>query len=125
MLVLWLCNLILFQLFFGEIFPRLGIGLSVILVLLILSGLFIDPKNKGWTVGLSIISLIVVAIVVYTSFENWPWAYSIWFQSNWTNVLGVLIFVGLIVAIIVSSSKGQGQDHSLFARALLGNNPSH
>ena len=104
--------------FFAEIFPRLGIGLSVILVLLVISGLFINPKNKGWTVGLGIISLIIVAIVVYTSFENWPWTYSVWFQNNWASVIGILIFVGLVVAIIATSA---GKDNkSPLAKALLG-----
>ena len=110
--------------FFNELFPRLGIGLSIILALLIITGLFINPKNKGWMIGLSIISLIIVAIVVYTSFNNWPWTYSVWFQNNWANVLGILVFIGLIVAVIVFSNtrdkNGNFESDAILAKALSG-----
>jgi len=34
--------------FFAELFPRLGVGLSVILVILILTGLFKDGNDDKW-----------------------------------------------------------------------------
>ena len=36
--------------FFSEIFPRLGVGLVVILIIIILTGLFANPEDK-WQIG--------------------------------------------------------------------------
>ena len=37
----------LVPIFFSEIFPRVGIAISIILVLLVLVGLFLDPESKA------------------------------------------------------------------------------
>ena len=45
--------------FLSEIFPRLGVGLAVLLVILILVGVFIrDDDQKYWMWGLGALSLI-------------------------------------------------------------------
>ena len=56
--------------FFSELFPALGIGLAIILVVLVISGLFIDPDNKGWMVGLMVISIAVVIGVLLSASRN-------------------------------------------------------
>lgn len=108
--------------FFSEIFPRFGIALSIILVLLILAGLFIDPKNKGFMVGLSVLVLIIVAVVVLQSLDAFGWyaGYGVgyWFGGNWATVLGILVFVGLIIAVIAGSSKSNDANDNLLAQAL-------
>ncbi|MBT4258022.1 hypothetical protein HOD88_02475 [archaeon] len=115
--------------FFAEIFPRLGIGLSVVLAVLIIAGLFIDPKNKGWMIGLSIFSIAVVFVVIATSFTNWSWTYSVWFQNYWrgeniANWIAGIAFIGILIWVIVSGAKrddSKEDDKSILAQALLGN----
>ena len=68
--------------FFSEIFPWLGIGLSIILVILILSGLFINPEDKGWMIGLGIVSLIIITIVVAVSLSRAGLYSGFWFRNN-------------------------------------------
>jgi hypothetical protein len=111
--------------FFVEIFPRLGIGLSIILAVLVIVGLFIDPKNKGWMNGLAIFSIGIVLVVIVTSFTNWPFGYSMWFQEYWrgeniANWIAGLAFVGILIWIIVSGSGKKKDNRSLLAKALLG-----
>jgi len=109
--------------FFAEIFPALGVGLAVILVILILTGLFIDPKNKGWMVGLSVVSIIVVAAVLISSSWSLGLSFGGWFRYNWPTLIGIGIFIGLIILIVVASKpKTTFESKSLLAQALLGDN---
>lgn len=107
--------------FFAEVFPALGVGLAVMLVILILTGLFIDPKNKGWMVGLSIVSIVVVAAVLISSSWNLGLSFGGWFRYNWPTLIGIGVFVGLIIIIVTASRpKTDFKSDSLLARALLG-----
>ena len=112
------------SLFFSEIFPRLGIGISIILVVLILLGLFINPKNKGWMGGLAAIALLVVVVVVFSSLDSYSWytgsGIGYWLGHNWTTIVGVLVFLGLLGAIIGGSGKKGTpySDDSVLAQAL-------
>ena len=108
------------SLFFSEIFPRLGIGISIILAVLILAGLFINPKNKGWMGGLSAIALLVAIVVVFASLDSYSWytgsGIGYWLGHNWATIVGVLVFLGLLIAIIVGS-KGK-EDESILAKMI-------
>ena len=116
------------SLFFAEIFPRLGIGISIVLVVLILLGLFINPKNKGWMMGLSAVALLIAVVVVFASLDSYSWysgsGIGYWLGYNWATIVGILVFVGLLIAIIVGSKSGnnnQGyQDGSLLGQMLAG-----
>jgi len=91
------------SIFFAELFPRMGIALSIILVILILGGLFIDPKNKGFMVGLMVVIVFIIGIVVFNTFGAFGWASGYWWQNNWQTLLGVGVFIALVIAIIVGS----------------------
>ncbi len=113
------------SMFFAEVFPALGIGLAVILVVLILTGLFIDPTKKGWMTGLSVVSIIVVAAVLISSSFNLGLTFGGWFRYNWPTLIGIAIFIGLII-MIVTASKPRTTDfasNSLLAKAILGDTP--
>lgn len=56
--------------FFADIFPRLGIALSIILVLLILGGMFLDWDNKGMKWFLFIVVAVTVIAVVWGPLRN-------------------------------------------------------
>lgn len=82
--------------FFSEIFPRLGVGLSVILVILILLGMFM-PANKEWvTYTLFGIAAIVAVIVISKSFSFVGWSTGGWWSRNWLSI----VTIGVILAII-------------------------
>ncbi len=111
------------SIFFSEIFPRLGIGLSIVLVVLILLGLFINPKNKGWMGGMTAIALLIAVVVVFSSLDSYSWytgsGIGYWLGYNWATIVGVLVFLGLLITIIVGS-KSQKEDKSVLAKMLEG-----
>jgi len=88
--------------FFSEIFPRLGVGLAVILVLLILAGLFFDPKNKLVNYGLLAVGVIVFIVVLIQTAGWVGWSSGFWWYDNWPKVLLVLIVIGILAAVITS-----------------------
>jgi hypothetical protein len=92
------------SIFFAEAFPRLGVGLAVLVILVILVGLFI-PKDemRFWGWGIAAIGFAIFIIIMTQSFDI--------FGGFGTNtgtiiswVVGVVIFIGLIIA--VAASKG-------------------
>jgi hypothetical protein len=89
--------------FFSTIFPNFGIAISIILVLLIVIGLFVDPK-KPWLmyVLLAISAIIVIVVLVNTSTQLGIPAGE-WFAQNWTTVLTVLIIGGVIIGFIATA----------------------
>ena len=94
--------------FFAEIFPRFGIGLSIILVLLVLGGLFIptNKENNWFLVAISVIVFIIIAIVVINSFDALGWALNIpWVANIWNQYGSIIIFVLIIVAIIFATTR--------------------
>ena len=92
--------------FFAEIFPRLGIGLSVILTMLILIGMFLPAENNKYANWLLLITAVIVFIVVLAkSFGQFWWGGSIlnWFTYH-PNVIVVAIVIIAIVAVVASST---------------------
>ncbi len=95
--------------FFPEIFSRLGIGLAIVLVVIILVGLLIQDKEKGnkfmrWVVA---IAMVAVAIwVISSSLNNSGFSFGsgqlVYFlRANLAAIVGIGLFVGLIIAIVV------------------------
>ena len=114
------------SIFFAEIFPRMGIALIGVLVLLIVGGIFIDPNNKGFMVGLMVIAMIAVGAVLIFSFNALVFGtnffYSSWWLSNMDWMVPLLILVGLVLAIVFGSkpTKSKPAVDNPLARALLG-----
>lgn len=109
-------------LFFSELFPALGIGLAIILVILVISGLFIDPDNKGWMIGLMVVSIIVVIGVLLSASRNVGFIFGTWWRYNWPTLVGIGIFIALIVAVVAASNpiSQKPQVNSPLAQALRG-----
>lgn len=100
-----------FSRFLSELFPRLGIGLAVLLTVMILIGLFIaKEEQRYWGYGLATIGIIIAIVVIYQSFA----ASGIGgigvggLGSDFIGfiVLGVLL-VGVIIAVAVSGSESK------------------
>lgn len=92
--------------FFSEIFPRFGIALAIILVLVIVGGLFFDPQNKGFGWLYTIIGLIITAVVVFKSLTYFGWytGNTGWFNVYWPNILIVIAIIAAI-GIVIGTSK--------------------
>lgn len=93
-------------LFFSEIFPRLGIGLAIILALLILVGLFAPSKPDAWTNWIFFIAAAVVFVVVIVQTFGWlGWgSFSLW-TYNWPQIIMVALVLGGIIWVLVQKPK--------------------
>jgi len=98
------------QQFFAEVFPRLGVGLAILLVVIILVMGFVFDKHKpGWFIGLYSIAGIIALIVVFNSFSELNWFGSYWWDEWGGMIIGALLIIGIIIAISVSSGPKDGQ----------------
>lgn len=93
--------------FFREIFPRMGVVLSILLVFIILLGLFFDFEKPGTKTFMGFLILIAVVIIVGQSLEVFNWIgigsfggrFSYWFQRYGVTA-AVIIFVIVVIALI-------------------------
>ncbi|HKZ33872.1 MAG TPA: hypothetical protein VJ142_01385 [Candidatus Nanoarchaeia archaeon] len=95
----------LVPIFFSEIFPRVGIAISIILVLLVLVGLFLDPESKAMNWGLFGIGVIIFLSVLVKTAGSLGWYSAYWWYANWPSILLGLVVIGIFFAVI--SSVGQ------------------
>ena len=99
--------------FFAAVFPRMAVGLAIILVLLILAGFFVDPTKGGIMYTLLGIGVIVTIIVLVQTAGSIGWSGGQWWYYNWSMVAGV-VFLLIVIAIIVGgSSKKQATPYVL------------
>jgi hypothetical protein len=118
------------SIFFAEIFPRLGVGLAVVLVLIILLGLLVQDNEKGnqaikWMMG---ISIVVIAIVVISKALNGAGftgfgggLFGSYLRVNAGNIIIiVLILAGIIAAVLSQSPKTKMKGASIDISPLFG-----
>jgi hypothetical protein len=92
--------------FLSEMFPRLGIGLAILLTLLILVGLFIaEEEQRYWGWGLATIGFIITIVVIYQSFNNLGW----YFGGFGTDAIGFIVLAILIVGVIIAVGASGGK----------------
>ncbi len=101
--------------FFAELFPRFGIGLSVILILLIASGLFIESKETWIMFALG---MTVFGFVILKSFGAVGWA-SV--SDIFTNLPSILLIVLVIVIVVLLTKKERTDKNydSVFAKTIV------
>lgn len=100
-----------FNNFYSELFPRLGIGVIILLSILILFGFFKKNDNRSniipWTL-LGVGAIILISIL-YQSFSHlgWIWGGGMWDSEivEWV-ILASLLLVVLIVIITGNSREG-------------------
>jgi hypothetical protein len=105
--------------FFSQIFPRVGIGLAIILGILIIVGLFIDTKSNVINYVLLGIGVIIIGLIVIQSAGALGWSSGEWWQENWQMVIGaifLLILVGLIIGTGSKSDKSTTTYEPMYAR---------
>ena len=104
--------------FFREIFPRMGVMLSIILVVLILLGLFFDFKSHWVKVFMGIIITIGVIVILVQSLNIFNWIGSGWgsspgfsyFFSQYGSslLIGILLFAGVFAVIRKKKDNSHG-----------------
>jgi len=112
------------SIFFSEIFPSLGVALSVILVAMILLGLFMPSSAVPI---LFVIGAIAFLVVIINSFGSVGWnTASYWFSGeHLTNIVfGIIVIVIVIIAFVSKKSPSSNSlaNDSLFAQLIK---PSH
>ena len=103
--------------FFEELFPRMGVVLAILIVSMILVGLFFDferhPNTRKVFGVLVTLALIVIVVQALSDSFGWAglgsgWGISYFFRMYGWTILGVILFVGAIIAIIASGGKKSG-----------------
>lgn len=95
--------------FFSIIFPNLGMALAVILVILIITGLFMaqipDQNKKVINYILLGVAAIIVIVVLANTAGSLGWSGAQWWIDNWAMIVAVVIIVGLLIAMIIATTK--------------------
>ena len=115
------------SMFFSEIFPRFGIALSIILVVLVLGGLFMptNAKSNWFMVALAIVVFIIIGTVVYNSLGVFGWGVGgpswSYFWNQWGAIIIFIILIGAIIAT-TSGKKDTGEPRieNIISKALSG-----
>ncbi len=102
--------------FLSNLFPRLGIGLAILLTIFILVGMFINhDETRYWGWGLATLAGAVAIIVLYQTFSDLGYFYSGFSADNAGLIILAIILIGIIIAIGASgggerreSEKGKG-----------------
>ncbi|MFH1248872.1 MAG: hypothetical protein V1660_01865 [archaeon] len=93
------------QRFFAELFPRLGMGVGVMLTLMILVGLFIvkDKNENIWMTILGSVAAIVFFVVILSTQGGFSIGASSWWMQWGNIVVWGIVLVGIIVAFSLSN----------------------
>ena len=88
--------------FFSVIFPGLGIGLAVLIVVLIMAGLFMSEANwRDWLPTFFWGGLIIGLIIVISVLNSFAWFGSPWWQTNWVSILWVVIILAVLAPLLL------------------------
>ena len=89
--------------FFSQIFPRLGVGLAIILGVLIITGLFAPPNSKIIDYILLGIGVLVIGVIIVQSASGAGWQ-AAEFWDKYFGVISVVIVLAIIIFIVVGAS---------------------
>jgi len=111
--------------FFAEVFPRLGVGLVILLVILILIGL-VAPKDSSsiYLVYAAMIVVLVYILIDVAEAMNSPLA-DLWYQ--WRAPIIVVTIIAVVLVVIINMSKPKNEKTSFdevangFWKAIAGN----
>ena len=106
--------------FFSEIFPRMGVGLAILLVFLIFVGMFSDPDSGAMMWTMVAVSLVIAVIVLVNTAGSLGWSAGYWWYDNWEIVAMVVTLLVVMAIIIGGSKKDAFRNASPFAQALRG-----
>jgi uncharacterized membrane protein len=95
--------------YIGQILPRVGVGLAVMLALIILTAAFIPAKHgTGWYIAYYSIGAIIAVVIIYNTFSELNWFGSFgWWNQYMGVVIAVLATIGVIIAISISGGDSK------------------
>ncbi len=101
------------QAFFTEVFPRFGIAVATLLVIVILAAVFIPNQHKkGWAIGFAIGGGVFGLIAVINAFSALDWFGSTWVNDNLSLLIGSLLLIILIIAIFTYPLKNEDKSYA-------------
>lgn len=101
--------------FFEIIFPKLGIGLAIILAAMILVGLFVDPQRHQAFVWIFFsLGSIIFLIMLLSSFEDYSWWTGGWWTYNLSTIVAGTIIIVFIILIINSGKTPRNPPYDPF-----------
>jgi hypothetical protein len=106
--------------FFSVIFPKLGVGLAILLVVIIILGVFLPSESWVTYTMFGIGAIILIVTLVYTA-DDLGWSAGYWWTQNWPTIAGA-VFILVILGVLVSSSRDKTpflQSASPFTRSLF------
>jgi hypothetical protein len=107
--------------FFSEVFPRVGVGLAILFIVLIFVGMFFSPKNNAMMWTILGVGVLIAAVIFIQSAGSLGWSSAYWWYDNWEFIVGVIGFI-IVLAIVVGSSSDSKSDfgETALGRAMLG-----
>ena len=95
--------------FFSELFPRFGVGLAIILLVIIFGGLFIPDKITF--IYLIIGAVVLVGVLVYTAGAlGWSSGYD--WGGQWPSIVFGILLIVLVARMMFGSDKDSGMGKS-------------
>jgi len=100
--------------FLAIVSPKLGVGLVILLVLILLIGLFIPGGKQsviGWImIGIGVIIAIVILSQTYSTLQG---SYGGYIDSDLIGwVIVVALLIGVIVAVVTAGNKSSGNSNT-------------
>ena len=86
--------------FFSEVFPRMGVGLAILLVLIIFAGLFFDPGTKWVSLSFFIVAVIIAGYILIGTSKSLGLTFGAGFKTLLPEFLPYIIIVIFIIAIV-------------------------
>ncbi|HRZ85862.1 MAG TPA: hypothetical protein P5277_03715 [Candidatus Paceibacterota bacterium] len=104
------------SIFFAILFPKLGVGLAVLLTVIIILGVFIDyRKSQGAYYIFLIIGGVVGAVILLSTLSDYSWYTGSFFQDNMSAIVAGIILIIFVGAVITSGKKDRGQPSLFFS----------
>ena len=92
------------SLFFTDLFPRLAVGVVILLALLILVGMFVAAdERRYWFWGFGAIGFVIFLVIVGKSLDQFASLGSL--DQYMGYIIGVVLIIGLIIAVAASGSN--------------------
>jgi hypothetical protein len=93
--------------FFSEIFPRVGVGLSIILIILIFTSMFSNPEAKWQMYLIWAVSAVIVGVIIFQTFAATGFsAYWPFFNYYGPQILGIVAIVVILAVVVISARPG-------------------
>ncbi len=96
--------------FFSLLLPGLGIGVAILVVILILSGLFIHESNwREWMPTFFWGGIVIGLIIVISAINSFAWFGSPWWQRNWVSIIWMIALVAILAPLFTGDKKNSDE----------------